>query len=86
MNNQILSNFLTKLIFKDPSFFRNRELVEVPDIRTNYGRLSLSYFLPRFINCVLKSAYNLDFKLFKQQLNGNLELIFENFCKNFNNF
>lgn len=86
MNKQILSNFYSKLVFKDSAYFRCRELVDVPDIRTNYGRLSLTYFLPRFVNNVMKSAFHLEMKMFKQQLNSNLNLIFENFCKNFNNF
>ena len=86
LNKHILGNFYSKLEFKDQGYLRDRELVTVPDIRTNYGRLSLVYFLPRFINNVMKASFNLDLKMFKQQLNVNLDLIFENLSKNFFNF
>lgn len=87
MNKLILNDFYSKLDFKDRrDYFRSRELVQVPDIRTVYGRASFGYFLPKFINNVLKEAFNLEFKLFKEHLINNLTIIFNNFCQTFYNF
>ena len=56
-----LKNFFSNLKFKASTYsLRQNDLVETADIRTNYGRLSLSYFLPRFINNVIRHSYQLD--------------------------
>ena len=82
MNNQILKSFYKNLKFKDKMFFRNRDLVMVPDIRANFGRASLGYFLPRFI---LKDSYLLSAKDFKSYLSLNLDKLFLLFLNNFSN-
>jgi len=80
LNNLTLKNFFSNLKFKASTYsLRQNDLVETAKIRTNYGRLSLSYFLPRFINNVIRHSYQMDFKLFKQHLNNNLLTIFTNY-------
>ena len=85
MNNQILKSFYKNLKFKDKLFFRNRDLVIVPDIRANFGRASLGYFLPRFLNIILKDSYSLSAKDFKSYLSLNLDKLFLLFLNNFSN-
>ena len=54
-----------------PSFFRNREIVEQPDIRTNNGRESLTYVFAKYINKIIRNSFNLSFKDYKSSLNIN---------------
>ena len=65
INNSYLNSFYNALIFKDPLFFRNRELVEIPNIRSEYGRTTISYVFPKF---VFKKfiVYNLPFSMLKE--------------------
>lgn len=42
LNKSILNNFHKDLVFKDQSFFRNREILMVPDVRTSIGELDLA--------------------------------------------
>ena len=86
LNRCILNNFFINLSFKDSSYFRDRELVCVPDIRSSYGRLTFNYFLPKFINSCLRHSYNLPFNLFNQFLYNNLEINFSSFIREFSIF
>ena len=54
--NLILRNFYNNLIFKNALYFRNREIVVVPDIRTKAGRSTFTYFLPKLINLILRNS------------------------------
>ena len=83
MNGVILNQFLDEIKFKDKLYFRRRELVELPDIRTNFGRKSVTYFLPKFINCCLKNAYNLNLTDFKNYLKFNISFILPNYLESF---
>ena len=85
LNQQILiNNFFQKLKFKNASFFRNRELLEVPDIRSNLGRTTFNYFLPKFVNTILKNSFNLNMKDFSQYFFTNLSINYKIFANNFN--
>lgn len=83
VNKNILFNFSASLKFKEKSFFRSREIVEQPDIRTNFGRASLSYMLTKYINKILKNSFNLSFKDYKSSLNINFIILFNEFLNNF---
>ena len=80
--NLILRNFYNNLIFKNALYFRNREIVLVPDIRTKAGRSTFTYFLPRLINLILRNSLNFSLREFKHNLFDNMQIfftIFENF-------
>ncbi len=84
MNKKILINFFQDLKFKDASFFRNRELLEVPDKRSASGRMTFTYFLPKFVNLILKNSYNLILSDFKKSFFTNISLNYNLFSNNFN--
>ena len=86
MNKLILKDFYSKLIFNDPKFIQNRKLVKVPDIRSSFGRSFFSYFLPKFINSILKHSGNLPPDMFNQGVFSNLLINFNSFSNNFNHF
>ena len=67
----------------EESSLRNVDIVEEPFIKTDFGRKSLEYFLPRFINKVLRNWYQLAVNDFNKALNQNIEIIFKNFNSNF---
>ena len=91
-NKLLLISFSNNLVFKEnccslsdcqDNCKRSKEIVSLPDIRTNFGRRSFTYFLPKFINCILKKNYEMCAKNFKLFLLKNLNVIFENYTKNF---
>ena len=87
INKIHLKDIRDKLTFKDPSYFRNRELVVIPDIRSKSGRLCLSFFLPKFLNQILKFSTNLPFNLFKELIYSYLHNdLIEMFLKIFFNY
>ena len=87
-----LQSFCNKLLFKinccdvsscNDNCTRRKELVSLPDIRTDFGRHSFGYFLPKFLNYVLKDIYILNVIDFRLYLKNNLQTIYELFIKNF---
>ena len=62
---------------------RKKEIVDVPDIRTDFCRRSFGYFLPKYINCVIKENYLLNVKSFYSYLSKNIDTIFEAFFRLF---
>ena len=70
MYDMILSDLTKKLIFRDRSFFRDREILFIPDIRSEIVRKNFSYSI---------KSYNLPINLFKEFLFNNLEIIFYTF-------
>ena len=82
--NQVLKNFYSQLVFKNASYFRNREIVEVPDIRSKAGRSTFTYFLPKFINLILRNSINFPLSDFKHNLNDNIQIFYRIFDSFFN--
>ena len=62
---------------------RQKEIVSVPDIRTNFGRQSFDYFLPKLINYIILDKYKLNIKDFRSFLSNNLFSLCETFINNF---
>ena len=89
MNNIFLNNFRNVIKLKETPYYREslyREVVSVPKINTTYGRATFSYFLPKFVNTVMKLSFNLPMKDFKQSISKNLEHNFNVFTFTFSNF
>ena len=91
-NKHILSDFSNNLVFKTnccglgdctDKCTRQKEIVSVPDIRTNFGRLSFGYFLPKLINYIILDKYKLNIKDFRSFLSNNLFSLCETFINNF---
>jgi hypothetical protein len=82
-NNLLFKNNCCNLTSCNGNCSRRKELVFVPDIRTNFGRQSFGYFLPKLLNCIIKDNYILDVKEFCLYLKNNLTSLFESFIKNF---
>jgi hypothetical protein len=57
-NKQILKPFSEELIVNETLSLREREIMVLPDIRTECGRRSVKYFVPKFINKVIQRNYN----------------------------
>ena len=74
MTNQILNNFFINLIFNERLSLRDREILKLPNIKFNTDRQSFGYFLPKFVNTVIKHTYSLPYILFKQSLFENINL------------
>jgi hypothetical protein len=86
MKAQILVPFYNKLCFKDLSFARrgrNNEILDVPFEGTISGSQRLGVFLPKFINTVLKSSYEHNFKDFDNSTISNIHILYNNFSKIF---
>ena len=84
MNEVILVPFQRKLDFKNQnSALRFVDLVEEPFMKTNFAQRSLEYFLPRFINKVLRNWYQLSVEDFDKAIKQNVEIFFNNFDINF---
>ena len=92
INKTILSDFSNSLVFKtnccglgdcSVNCSRQKEIVSVPDIRTNSGRKSFRYFLPKLINHIILDKYKLNIKDFRIFLSNNLLNLCETFINNF---
>jgi len=92
INKIILSDFSNNLVFKTnccglgdctDKCSRHKEIVSVPDIRTNFGRQSFGYFLPKLINYIILDKYKLNIKDFRSFLSNNLFSLCETFINNF---
>ena len=69
VNNVLLSSFGNNLLFKENccnissctgACSRRKQLVSVPDIRTNFGRQSFAYFFPMILNVIIKENYKMN--------------------------
>ena len=92
MNKIFLSSFRNKLSFKENccnlnscngNCVRRKELVSLPNINTDFGRHSFSYFLPKFLNYVLKDNYLMNVNDFRLFIKNNFLSFYELFIKNF---
>ena len=86
MKAKILIPFYNNLCFKDLSFSRrgrNNEILNVPFEATVSGSQRLSVFLPKFINTVIKSSYEHNYKDFIDSTISNIYFLYDNFSKNF---
>ena len=63
MTNQILNNFFINLIFNERLSLRDREILKLPNIKSNTDRQSFGYFFSKFVNTVIKHTYNLPYIL-----------------------
>ena len=86
VNKLILKGYHKELIFKESLYFRDREIVALPNIKSTYGRLSFFYFLPKFLNKIIKHSSNLPWKEFKMSTLVNLNCKFKIFLDNFLTF
>ena len=78
----LLVNIFTKLIPKvyKRSLRSTTSLIYViPICKTNLGQKRLSFFLPKFVNLILKHSYNLSFNDFKKAILSNIVVYFEKF-------
>ena len=85
VNNNILNNFYDNLVFKESLNLRDRDPLEQPDIRTEDGRRSLTYFLPKYVNKVIRHIFNYPWEIFLQVINQQFSLHFKLFEDNFYN-
>jgi hypothetical protein len=85
INNNILNNFYENLVFKDKLNLRDRDPLEQPNIRTEDGRRSLTYVLPKYVNKVIRHIFNYPWKLFDQVINQSFATYFKLFEDNFYN-
>ena len=85
MNNLILSDFCSAIVLKETPYYRESRY-RVPIINSNYEKSTFIYFLPKFVNAVIKNAFNLPLKEFKQFLTNNLLTNFQSFTFTFANF
>ena len=89
MNNVYLNNIKNSLIlekFKPNIVTRsythkdeigyNSHIYKMPFCRTMFGNNCLSYFLPKFINFIMKDTYNLTFYSFKKNILQNIYKLF----------
>ena len=86
MKAKILIPFYNNLYFKDLSFSRrgrNNEILNVPFEATVSGSQRLGVFLPKFINTVIKSSYEHNYKDFIDSTISNIYFLYDNFSKNF---
>ena len=54
----------------------------MPDIRSKAGRYTFTYFLPKFINLILRNSISFTLNEFKHNLHNNIKIflgIFDNF-------
>ena len=82
-------NIFHNLSFIDREYSRansGQEIVKTPGIVSRYGKSSLSYFLPKFINEISRNSHNLLFSEFKSSIYCNLDIQFQLFINKFNNF
>ena len=59
--NLLLNKFHANIEFKYSTLYRESrysEVVKVPNLISNPGRSSFSFFLPKFVNIVIKNAFN----------------------------
>ena len=63
-----------------------QQIVKVPDIKTSFGRSSLSYCIPKFINEILRNSHNLSFLEFKKSVFSNLDILYSSFLDKCNLF
>jgi hypothetical protein len=76
-----LLNIFNKLVHKTyTKSFRlsTLQVYELPTCKTKSGQKRLSYFLPKFVNLILKNAYNLNLIDFQQSILSNINILF---CK-----
>ena len=75
MNKCFLPNFFFSsssiLRFKDASFFRNREILYTPFVKKEIEKRSLNYFVPKFVNIIIKHTYNLPLNLYNENFYNN---------------
>ena len=88
LNRQILLNIFSSIQFHDTETLERQRkqhfsLCATPNWRTYAGTKRLSYFLPNFVNVVLKNSFNLSFNDFNSFITDNLRLLYDNFCKVF---
>ena len=80
MNGKQLTAFRVRPVVNEyKARLRRTELLSVPSETTVFGSHRLSIFLPRFVNSVLKSSYQLELPQFKQFLRDNFFVLFNNF-------
>ena len=92
LNKQILKKFRNNLIdFVDQTksirlinknAFVIKDIFSLPFVNTMHGKFRLSFFLPNFVNKIIRNSYNLSYNEFSKHLNDNLLL----FYNDFNNF
>jgi len=86
MKAKILIPFYNNLCFKVLSFARrgrNNEILNVPFEATVSGSQRLGVFLPKFINTVIKSSYEHNYKDFTDSTISNIYFLYDNFSKIF---
>jgi hypothetical protein len=68
-NNLILYNDQTKSIrIRNYNQTKEHDIFLLPSINTDKAKLSMSYFLPSFLNFIFKSKINYKLLLFKSDL------------------
>ena len=55
--------------------------MKMPNIVTSYGKSSLSYFIPKFIDEISRYSYNISFSEFKSSIYRNLDIQYDIFYK-----
>ena len=89
VNNLYKTNLFGNIIFNyhtRPRASSYQEIAKVPKTISNTGKGTLSYFTPKFLNCVMRNAYNFNFKDFKSSLKSNLFFYYHTFINNFDIF
>ena len=82
LNGNILNNFNKLKFHYDFNNLRNVEIADVPFESTKCGSHRLDIFLPRFVNAVIKLAFQLSFRDYKRFLINNIFILFNNFVTN----
>ena len=63
-----------------------QNIFKIPVIKNDAGRATLSYFIPKYINIIIKHSFSLPFNDFKKSFFDNLCIYYELFINNFKLF
>ena len=78
-------NFTFDAIAKNDKFALVQMLSRIKQL-TRYGKSSLIYFIPKFINEISRYSYNQSFSEFESFIYSNLDIKYESFINKFDYF